>query len=103
MVDLVRISDLSGNAKVYDVPKPNDIMDIAFAGGVDGTVTGGTLTVLVQFPSSTNFETPTVNTIDLSAPEKLQIDGPFSKVEISVATFAGTATELDLSLRGRKA
>lgn len=78
---------------------------IVYAGPVgSGTVTAGTLTVTAKIPDSTVFETPkdsagsALNTIDLAAPETLNLFGPIQQYEFTITGFAGTATEIFLSL-----
>jgi hypothetical protein len=82
--------------------KKNNV--IVFAGGVDGSVTAGVLTVLCRAPDSTVFETPKdssgdpLNTIDFSAPEKLNIYGPIEQFDFTIAGGAGGATILEISV-----
>lgn len=64
----------------------------------DGTITAGTLTVECKAPNAAEFEAPTVNTVDLSAPLRLQIEGIIQDYSFTITGFAGTATEVPIAL-----
>lgn len=88
-------------------PTPTDtkaINTVTYSGPVDGTATAGTITINCKAPGSTVFESPkdssgaVLNTIDIAAPEKLNIPGEITQYEITVAGFAGTASLIDLTV-----
>lgn len=67
---------------------------VVFGGGVDGTATAGTITLLAKAPHSTNFETPSSNVINIATPVHLNIVGKIEEYDVTVAGFAGTATQI---------
>ena len=77
---------------------------VAFGGGIDGTATAGTITLLAKSPGSANFETPKdssgsdLNTIDIASPEKLNIPTKIQEYYVTVTGFSGTATNFYLVL-----
>lgn len=74
------------------------INTVTLAPNPTGTVTGGTLTVRCKADGAAEFEDITPNTIDFSAPLRLEIQGKVGVFEFTVSGFTGTATELYIGL-----
>ena len=66
----------------------------------DGTITAGTVTIECRSPGGADFSTPSESVIDLSAPERIEIQGKLDAYRFTVAGFAGTATEIKLEFDG---
>lgn len=96
MTDEIIVDIAGGEYPIKAFP----VTEIWYARPYDGTLTAGTITYTVKGPGSQVFETPSDNTIDVAAPERKQIDGTVSVLNISVAGAAGTATKLVLSYVG---
>ncbi len=71
---------------------------VALAAPSSGEVTGGTLTVECLAPKAAQYESPTVNTIDMAAPARIEIQGKIESYRFTVTGFAGTATEVSIAL-----
>lgn len=95
---------VGASALTFGNPVVNEKNTVVYAGVKDGTLTAGTLTVNARVPNSTVFETPkdsdgnTLNTIDLAAPETLNLYGPIEAYEFTISGFTGTATEIFIGL-----
>ncbi len=93
-------------ASGLDFPNPvarkNNV--VTYGGPITGTATAGTLTINCKAPGGIVFESPkdsdgvVLNTIDLASPQKLNIPGKIQSYEFTMAGFAGTATEIFLSI-----
>ena len=95
------------DAAAVVVPTPeagHSMNSVVYAGPVDGTATAGVITVRCKAPASTNFESPkdsagvVTNTIDIAAPEKLNIPGEIVDYEFTIAGFVGTATLVNMGI-----
>jgi len=67
---------------------------------LNNDLTGGTISFRVKGVGATDFETPTVSSIDASAPERVQIDGSFTVIEVTPSTITGGATLAELHVLG---
>jgi len=94
------VDENSGTATQVANPKPAYRTEIWYSGPQDGAVTSGTVTFDVKGLGSTNFESPTTNTIDLASPARLEIVGEFQEFEITVSPYVGTATNLIFTCKG---
>jgi hypothetical protein len=74
------------------------INTVTLAPNPTGTVTGGTLTVKCKADGAAEFEEIDPNSIDFSAPQRLEIQGKVSYFSFTVSGFAGSATELYIGL-----
>ena len=87
---------------------PNPIVKtknvVTYGGPIDGTATAGILTINCKAPGGIVFESPkdssgsVLNTIDLAAPQKLNIPGRIEQYDFSIAGFTGSASEIFLSI-----
>ena len=87
------------NIKTSEYCGINDINTVNLGLDPDGgTVTGGTVTIRAKSVAAAEFETLSVNTIDLSSPVHLRICGKIEEYEFTVSGFAGTAPSVYMSL-----
>jgi len=100
MTETIKYPDPATGAATDFVIESNYVTEFWFRGGEDGTATAGTITILVKGPGSTNFETPASSTIDIAAPQRLEVTGTIGQVQISVAGFAGTASSILIEYTG---
>jgi len=91
---------VTASAKVVSNPIVRQNNTVVYGGPVGGTATAGTISILAKAPDAVAFETPKdddgvdLNTINIASPEKLNIPGKIQEYQVSVAGFAGTATEI---------
>lgn len=97
MTTPVKVSTTASN-KVVSNPLAKNNNTVAFGGGVDGTATGGTITLLAKSPGAINFETPSSNVINIATPVHLNISGKITEYDVTIAGFLGTATEIFIIL-----
>ncbi len=84
-------------AKVVKAPKVAYTNTVTLGKDPEGgTVTGGTATIRAKASGAAEFEDFTPNTIDFSAPERLEIKGAVDEFEITIVGFAGTASKVYL-------
>lgn len=97
MTTQVKVSVTATN-KVVDNPITKVNNTVSYGGGVDGTATAGTITLLAKSPFAVNFETPPSSVINIATPVHLNITGKITEYDVTVAGFAGTATEIFLNV-----
>ncbi len=95
----INLDATDSTAQIKDVHQNSNIQFSLSASGSDGTITGGTVTILVRSPGALVFETPVPPiAIDLSAPETFSINGKaVGDIECTIAAFTGTATKFNLA------
>ncbi len=91
---------ISSSGTTIKKVQPHYIREFWYRNGINGDATAGTITILVKGPGSDNFETPSSSTIDIAAPQRLEVTGTIIEVEFTVSGFTGSASELELSTTG---
>lgn len=100
----IRVTTTASN-EVANNPEGSHLFNtVVYSGPVSGKVTAGVLTINVKSPGGTVFEVPKdssgspLNTIDLAAPETLNIQGRIVEYEFTMSGFSGTATEINMEV-----